>query len=88
LQKEDVMLTAEDVAYARQAEEFYEQELRSQLEPAHHGEFVAIFPEFRTHYLGKSLHEANAAARSAHPGRLPYTRRVGFRVAVEIGQLR
>jgi hypothetical protein len=83
---EAMMLTAEDVTYSRQAEEFYERVLRSQLESGDHGKFVAILPEFQTYYLGKSLQEANAAARAAHPGFLPYTRRVGFRFAVEIGQ--
>lgn len=70
---------------ARAATAFYDSELRTTLEATHLNEFVAIEPESRTYYFGKTLSVAIQAARRAHPGKIPYAMRVGHRAAVEIG---
>jgi hypothetical protein len=76
--------TAED-DIAHRAEQIYERELRSQLEPTHRGEFLAIEPLSGDHYLGRTYNEAIQASRRAHPDRLCYCLRIGHPVAVELG---
>lgn len=70
---------------ARTATAFYESELRATLERTHLNEFVAIEPESRTYYFGRTLTEAIQAARRAQPERYPFVMRVGHRAAIEIG---
>lgn len=70
---------------AQSATEFYEAELRQTLEATHSNEFVAIDPESRSYYFGRTLSGAVQAAKRAQPGRLSYVMRVGHRAAVEIG---
>lgn len=72
---------------ARSATEFYDLELRATLEITHLNEFIAIEPESRTYYFGKTLSEAIQAARRSQPDRYPFVMRVGHRAAIEIGHL-
>lgn len=69
----------------QQATEFYEQELRSQLEATHPHAFVAIEPVSRTFFLGETLSEAGRKARKAFPDRLSFAVRVGHTAAIHIG---
>ena len=71
----------------QQATEFYEQELRAQLEATHPHAFVAIEPVSRTFYLGQTLSEAGRKARTAFPDRLSFAMRVGHAAAIHIGGL-
>lgn len=75
----------ESTGLARAAIEFYETDLRKTLEATHPNEFVAIEPQSRTYFFGRTLSEAIQAAKRAQPGRLSYAVRVGHRAAVEIG---
>jgi hypothetical protein len=67
------------------AERLYETRYRSQLEPAHNGEFIAIEPVSGDFFLGKTLSAAIQAARQTHPTRLPYAMRVGAHPAIHLG---
>ena len=69
----------------QQATEFYEQELRSQLEATHPHAFVAIEPVSRTFFLGETLSEAGRKARKTFPDRLSFAVRVGHTAAIHIG---
>lgn len=80
-----MIAAVEQSELARAATEFYESELRVTLEVTHLNEFVAIEPESRTYYFGKTLSAAIQEARRAQPGRIPFAMRVGHRAAVEIG---
>ena len=77
----------ESTELARAATSFYETELRPTLEATHPNEFVAIEPQSRTYFLGRTLSEAIQAAKRAQPGRLSYAVRVGHRATIEIGHL-
>ena len=70
------------------AEQLYATRLKSQLEPAHDGEFIAIEPVSGEYFLGKTLSEAIQAARRTHPTRLPYAMRVGTHPAIHLGTWR
>ncbi|MBM4076142.1 MAG: hypothetical protein FJ267_10895 [Planctomycetes bacterium] len=50
--------------FAEKVEAIYEQQLRAILEPNHTNEFVAIDPESQQYFLGKSIGESAAAART------------------------
>lgn len=67
------------------AERLYETRLKSELEPLHRGEFVAIEPSSGEYFLGRTMSEAKQAARSAYPDRLTYLMRVGVTPAIHIG---
>ena len=79
------MISHESQEIARQAEWLYEHRLKALLEPTHTGEFVAIEPTSGAHFVGATLSEAIAAARSAYPSRLAYAMRIGHRTAVHLG---
>jgi hypothetical protein len=67
------------------AEALYAEELRTKLEVDHQDEFVAVEPISGDYYLGKTLSEAIAAARDAHPDRLSHALRVGHATALHFG---
>lgn len=67
------------------AETLYAEKLRSQLEASHQNEFVAVEPVSGDYYLGKTLSEAVAAARDAHPDRLSHAMRIGHQAALHFG---
>jgi hypothetical protein len=78
-------MTADSQELARRAESIYEQRLKAELESKHLDYFVAIEPDSGDYFLGRTLSEAAAAARKAHPGRRAFLLRVGHRTAVQIG---
>lgn len=55
----------------------YEEKLKSLLELAHKGEFLAIEPESARYFLGKTRSEVIAEAIVAMPNDVFYLRRVG-----------
>lgn len=68
---------------AQAATEFYDSELRATLEATHPNEFIAIEPQSRSYYFGKTLSEAIQAARRALPEKYPFVMRVGHHTALE-----
>ena len=82
-----MVATVEQSELARAATEFYDLNLRATLEATHLNEFVAIEPESRTYYFGRTMSDAIQAARRALPDKYPFVMRVGHRAAIEIGHL-
>jgi hypothetical protein len=70
---------------ARRGEERYDRDLKADLERTHPGAFVSIDPESGQFFVANTFEAAIAGARRSQPGRLTYTRRIGFPSAVEIG---
>ena len=58
------------------------------MEAGHPGRFVAVEPESGEYFLADTLDAAVAAARAAHPARLPHVLRVGHPAALHIGGAR
>ena len=83
-----MVASAEASELARSATEFYDKELRQSLEATHRNEFIAIEPESRSYFFGKTMSEAIQAARRAQPERYSFVVRVGHRYAIEIGLVR
>ena len=54
----------------QRAEEIYEKRLKTTLEATALHQFVAIEPDSGDYYLGRTISEAAAAARKAHPDRI------------------
>lgn len=80
-----MVATVEQSELARAATEFYDSELRANLEVTHPNAFIAIEPESRTYFFGRTMSEAIQAARKAQPEKYPFVMRVGHRAAIEIG---
>ena len=81
------MVSEQSIKLARQAQEVYQQRLRSKLEATNLGDFVAIDPQSGEFFLGQTLSEAIQAARTAHPDRLSFALRVGHQTTVHLGVL-
>ena len=64
---------------------FYDEKLKSQLEPTDIGRFVAIEPESQRYFLADNGTAALIAAHKAMPDRRFYLVRVGYRVADTVG---
>lgn len=79
------MTTAHTTDVACRAEAIYATRLKESLEVSHPDKFVAIEPESGEYYLGRTLSEAIALARKAHPGRMAHVVRVGHRAGVHFG---
>jgi len=73
------------MSIADAAKRIYESELRKTLESRHHDEYVAIEPESKSHFLGKTFLEAAMAAKSAFPDRKSFVLRIGHEAAFHIG---
>jgi len=67
---------AEREAFIAKGERLYEK-LKSELQPAHDGEIVAIHPKSGDHFLGKTLNEADDKAFAKHPDEWLYFVRIG-----------
>jgi hypothetical protein len=68
----------------RRGIEFYEKHLKSQLEPEHNGEFVAIEPDSGRYFLDKDSTQVVIKARAEMPDKLFYFGRVGYKCAHKI----
>lgn len=64
---------------------FYESHLKTELEPHHSGEFVAIEPSAARYFLGQTATAALVAARNAIPEGQFFLTRVGRSAAHKIG---
>ncbi len=53
------------------------EKLKSDLEPAHEGDILAIHPESGDHFLGKTLNEADEKAFATYPDEWLYFVRLG-----------
>lgn len=73
------------MSVAAQAREFYETELRTQLETEHRDEFVAIEPESKSFFIGDSFIAAALAAKQAYPNRKSFVIRIGHDAAFHLG---
>jgi hypothetical protein len=70
---------------AQRAEAVYEQRLKAKLEAEHRGMYVVIEPDSGEYFLGRTLSEAIWAGYKAYPDRETYALRIGWPVAVELG---
>ena len=70
------------MSIAEAAKRLYEAELRTSLEAEHCDEFVAIEPESKSYFIGKSFLEA---AKDAFPKRKSFVLRIGHEAAFHIG---
>ena len=75
----------ETLKLIERAKRFYGECLRDKLEVSHMNEYVIIEPDSGDHFLGRSMSEAAARARAAHPGRGMCIMRVGHEVAIHFG---
>jgi hypothetical protein len=73
------------MSIANAAKRIYESELREALEAGHRDEYVAIEPESKSHFLGKTFLEAALAARAAFPERKSFVLRIGHEAAFHLG---
>ena len=83
--QESPMIRQNSESVADRARKIYEERLKSELEPLHSDEFVAIEPESGDYFLGKTLSEAIGASRARHPSKFAHALRVGHRAAVHFG---
>jgi hypothetical protein len=79
------MVPEQTMKLVQRAEELYARSLRQKLEQTHWGIFVSIEPDSGDHFLGRSIEEAVAAARRAHPEKVTLTSRIGFATAIQFG---
>ncbi len=63
----------------------YEERLKSELEPEHDGEMLALEVESGDHFLGRTATEAYRKAKAKHPGREFAFLRVGAKAAFFVG---
>ena len=73
------------MSIADAAKWIYESELRKTFESQHRDEYVAIEPESKSHYLGKTFLDAAMATKSAFPDRKSFVLRIGHEAAFHIG---
>jgi hypothetical protein len=73
------------MSIADAAKRIYESELRKTLESRHRDEYVAIEPESKSYFLGKTFLEAAMAAKSAYPDHKSFVLRIGHDAAFHIG---
>lgn len=76
---------ASSMSVANEAKQFYEAELKVELEAKHRDEFVAIEPVSRSYYVARSSIEASLAAKNAHPDRKSFLIRIGHPAAFHMG---
>ena len=69
----------------RRARRIYQERLKSELEPDHTGEILAVEVESGDYFLGQSEVEAYDEAIKKHPGRKFAFLRVGFRATHHTG---
>ena len=79
------MVSADTRSVIDRAKRIYAERLQATLEADHRGRFVAIEPESGDYFLADTFDAAVAAARAAHPSRLPHVMRVGHAAALHIG---
>jgi hypothetical protein len=78
------MITDHSKSVIQKAKQIYEP-MQERLELQESGKFVAIEPESGDYFLADSFDEAVKAARTAHPGRVSHTIKIGSAAAFQIG---
>lgn len=73
------------MSIAEKAKEIYQGELKTRLEAAHGNEYVAIEPESKDFFVGKTFIDAALAAKNAYPDRRSFVFRIGQEAAFHIG---
>jgi hypothetical protein len=73
------------MSIADAAKRIYKSELRETLEVKHRDEYVAIEPESKSHFVGRTFLEAAMAAKNAYPDRKSFVLRIGHEAAFHIG---
>lgn len=61
----------------KHGEDVYQQNLKGTLEQTSVGQYVAIEPETRSHFVGETRDEAIGKARKEFPTKVFYVRRIG-----------
>ncbi len=75
----------EKESLATRGRRFYEQHLKSLLEPENNGKFLAIEPESGRYFLGTDRTSVSLEALARMPGKLFFLMRVGFPAADKLG---
>ena len=73
------------MSVAEAAKQVYQGELQQQLEEQFRDQFVAIEPNSKSHFVGKTFIEAAMAAKKAFPNRKSFVLRIGHDAAFHIG---
>jgi len=72
------------MSIADDAKDVY-QALKDSLEANHLDDFVAIEPNSKSHFIGKTFVEAALAAKEAFPDQKPFVIRIGREAAFHLG---
>lgn len=70
---------------AQLGKQFYENHLKSVLEPQENGKFVAIEPESENYFIGVTAVEAIKKGKTSFPQKILFLARIGFPSAYKIG---
>ena len=73
------------MSVANEAKAVYGADLREKLEGQYFGQYVAIEPESRDHFVAMTFVDAALAAKAAHPNKKSFVIRIGYESAVHIG---
>ena len=73
---------AEGERISTKAMQLYETKLKALLEPAYIGKFAAIEPDSGDYFVADRMAAAMHKARAAHPDKLFFLVRIGFKAAV------
>jgi hypothetical protein len=73
------------MSLSEDAKQFYEAELRQDLEHTHRNQYVAIEPYSQSYHLGATSIEAALAAKQAHPDHKSFLIRIGHDAAFHMG---
>jgi hypothetical protein len=80
------MISEESRAVAEKARQFYDTQLRKELERQYPGKYACIEPLSGRYFLGDTFDQAVNAAIDAFPERLTYTLQVGRPAALQPAQ--
>ncbi len=75
----------EKESLATRGRKFYEQHLKTLLEPDNNGKFLAIEPESGKYFMGADRTSVALEALAQMPGKLFFLMRVGFPAADKLG---
>ncbi len=70
-----------DTSLAENGRKFYEEKLKSLLEPQQNGRFIAIEPESGAYFIAETGSRVMQKALAALPGQQFYFGRIGYRAA-------
>jgi hypothetical protein len=76
-------LSSEEIA--ARGQRIYEERVRSEVEGAHHGEFVVIDIDSGDYEVDSKDIDASIRLRERHPGAVTFGLRVGFPAAYRLG---